>query len=67
MTQEQAKMIGGNGWYVLHWKSGGASVATVGTLHDGRRWFAAANWTAKDASGIASVAWRHVREAEPNS
>ena len=61
MTQAQAKKIGGNGHYILYWKSGGQSLAVVGTLADGSRWFAASNWTSKNPDGIASVSWRLIR------
>jgi hypothetical protein len=63
MTQEQAQQLG-HGVYELYWKDGSSSVAAVGSLHDGTRWFAPINWTSKDAAGIASAKWRlvdHVR------
>ncbi len=52
------------GVYRLYWKDGGMSVASVGALYDGRRWFAPANWTSKWAEGIASTNWRLVEKME---
>jgi len=34
-----------NGIYELHWIDGGTSVAAVGILYDGKRWYAPCNWT----------------------
>jgi hypothetical protein len=59
MTQKDAQALD-NGLYHLFWKAGGCSAAAVGTLHDGRRWFAPTNWTSKETAGIASTAWRLV-------
>src|SRR5437879_3783429 len=42
------------GVYRLFWKSGGSSVATIGNLDNGTRWFAASNWTSEFPSGVAS-------------
>lgn len=33
------------GLYRIYWKSGGHSLASVGILHDGSRWYAPCNWT----------------------
>ena len=53
------------GVYRLYWKDGGReSLATVGMLHDGTRWFAPVNWTARDVAGIASTKWRLVERME---
>lgn len=59
MNQLEAKTHK-HGLYILHWKGGGSSLAAVGSLHDGRRWFAPVNWTSKDPTGIASTDWRTV-------
>lgn len=56
-----------HGLYRLHWKSGGYSLASVGSLYDGTRWFAPCNWTSGDklaCSGIASTHWWKVKTAE---
>lgn len=53
-----------HGLYRLFWKSGGFSLAAVGILHDGTRWFAPVNWTCKTSEGIASTDWKSVERAE---
>lgn len=60
MTQAEAQERTRHGLYRLFWKSGGMSEAAVGSLHDGRRWFAPTNWTSKSPEGIASTQWRLV-------
>lgn len=52
------------GLYRLHWKEGGWSLAAVGILHDGRRWYAPVNWTSVSPVGIACANWRIVARAE---
>ncbi len=34
-----------HGLYRIHWKSGGSSLASVGSMHNGDRWIAPTNWT----------------------
>ncbi len=54
------------GLYVVHWKSGGSSLAAVGCVDNGLNWFAAVNWTSSEAEGIASTRhWRLVARVEP--
>jgi len=55
---------GKNGVYRLHWNEGGYSLAAVGTLYDGRRWYAASNWTSECTCGIVSIDWGKVKCAE---
>ncbi len=43
MTQREAKKLA-HGLYVLEWKDGGYSLASVGSDSAGRRWFAPTNW-----------------------
>lgn len=55
------------GLYRLYWKKkagGGVSLASVGMLYDGTRWFAATNWTAKKEADIASTSWKRVKRVE---
>ena len=52
------------GVYRLFWHSGGCSVAAVGMLDDGSRWYAPANWTSSGADGVASADWSPVKSAE---
>ncbi len=64
MNRQQAEQLA-PGIYILEWKIGGASVAAVGVLHDGRRWYAPINWTSVSPMGIASCNWVQVRRARP--
>lgn len=59
MTKEEARKLH-HGIYRLYWKDGGSSLASVGGLHDGTRWFAPINWTSKAPDGIASTKWVYV-------
>lgn len=59
MTKKQAQELR-HGLYWLTWKTGGNSLAAVGSLHDGTRWFAPTNWTSKTPEGIACTKWRCV-------
>lgn len=55
------------GAYRLFWKSGGSSVAVVGQLYDGARWYACANWTTGPDAGRSSLVgtdWSLVERAE---
>ncbi len=53
-----------HGLYRLYWKDGGSSLACVGSLHNGDRWFACTNWTSHCTHGIASTKWDLVERAE---
>ena len=63
MKQSDARKLK-NGIYVLHWKSGGASPASVGRLHDGSCWFAPTNWVSVSETGIACTKWQLVAFVE---
>jgi hypothetical protein len=63
MTIEEAKKFG-HGVFRIFWKSGGSSLAAVGSLHDGTPWFAPSNWTSEVAGGIASTDWRKVEDIQ---
>ncbi len=55
-----------HGVYLVRWKSGGASVASVGSLHSGERWLAPANWTSSDEGGVFSAKhWDDVESMTP--
>ena len=58
MTRVDVKKLE-HGLYRLHWKTGGTSLAAVGSDRHGSRWFAATNWV----SGI-SFDWLDVERAE---
>lgn len=53
-----------HGIYRIYWLSGGSSLASVGSLHSGRRWFAPANWTSFIETGIASTSWERIERVE---
>jgi hypothetical protein len=53
------------GFYRLHWKAGGTSIAAIGQLHNGLRWFAPTNWTGQFPDSIASIKWSLVKRVEP--
>jgi hypothetical protein len=48
------------GVYRIFWKVGGSSVASVGQMNDGAKWFAAANWT----NTTVSTDWTFVDRIE---
>lgn len=64
MTNEEAKALP-LGLYLLTWETGGESLAAVGQLYDGARWYAPVNWTTGHAGERfeASSAWGHVKGA----
>lgn len=43
MTQREAKKVA-HGLYEIFWKSGGSSLAAVGSNANGYRWVAPTNW-----------------------
>lgn len=52
-----------HGLYKIYWKDGSCSMASVGSLHSGKRWFAPTNWTSKDHN-IASSCWNKVKDVK---
>lgn len=63
MTKQESKHLQ-NGLYVIYWKSGGSSLAAVGILHNGERWYAPTNWTNKSTDGIACSKWSGVERVK---
>lgn len=57
-----------SGVYRLYWKSGGSSVAAVGMLYDGAKWYAPANWTLgavdADRAHLTGTDWSRIERAE---
>lgn len=56
------------GVYVLYWKDGGSSVASVGVNHKGHRWFVPSNWLFSGNDGPCFDWWRvdRVEKIEPS-
>lgn len=55
MNQRQVKDLP-HGLYILYWKTGGYSLASVGSDASGRRWFAPTNWIT-----VPGFDWRMVK------
>lgn len=47
--------------YVVHWKSGGTTLASIGMTEDGGRWLAPVNWVFP--TGRQGI-WRKVEKVE---
>ena len=58
MTLGEVRLLG-HGIYRIYWKDGGSSLASVGSLSNGDRWFAPTNWIT-----VPCVDWRSVKRAE---
>lgn len=52
------------GAYRIYWKDGGYSIAVIGNLQNGTKWYAPANWSPKLESGVASTNWEYVIKVE---
>lgn len=55
-----------HGLYRVYWKSGGSSLASVGSDDSGKRWLAPTNWILSDTKLITDYqkVWRHVEKME---
>lgn len=62
MTQDQAKKLP-LCLCRLFWWEGGSSLASVGMLHDGKRWFAPTNWTGNGKMEVCTK-WSLVERVE---
>lgn len=49
-----------NGLFRVYWRSGGSSLAAIGTKPDGSKWIAPTNWV----SGSADFDWGDILEIE---
>jgi len=65
MTKEDVDELD-HGVYRLYWTTKSYSLACVGSLHDGSRWFACSNWTSENTSGIVGYGkqWEKVLKAK---
>lgn len=63
LRNEQMR-LGKLGVYRLFWHSGGSSVAAVGMLDDGTRWYAPSNWTNREPGAVVSTDWSLVKQAD---
>lgn len=62
MTRNEVQQLK-HGLYVIHWKSGGASLAAVGSKENGDRWLACCNWVTTTENSNNSTnfnIWGHV-------
>jgi len=64
MTTKEEILNCNHGIYVIYWKSGGSSVASVGSLYSGKRWMAPANWTCPDGQNPGSTLEKWVDDIE---
>lgn len=64
MTKEEVQKLK-HGVYRLYWSARTYSLASVGSLHDGSRWFACANWTSETEEGVTGSGddWNSVLKA----
>jgi hypothetical protein len=64
MTKEEVQKLK-HGVYRLYWDGRNYSLASVGSLSNGSRWFAPCNWTSESADGIVGVNtdWTMVKKA----
>ena len=53
-----------HGVYEVFWKSGGSSLAAVGSLHNGDRWLAPCNWTHGYTITFDSSHWKQVERVK---
>jgi hypothetical protein len=61
MTKQEAGKLA-HGLYEVFWKSGGSSLAAVGSLHNGDRWLAPCNWTMEQKIFFDASHWRSVEK-----
>lgn len=60
MTKDEARHFN-PGLYRIVWKDKSRhSLAAVGMLHNGERWFAPTNWSSHNGEGIVSTDWELV-------
>ena len=50
-----------HGLYLVYWKSGGQSLAAVGSMSDGTRWLAPCNWIIPTTIETVEEAWKLVK------
>lgn len=64
VTKEEVQKLK-HGVYRLYWSARTYSLASVGSLHDGSRWFACANWTSETEEGVTGSGddWNSVVKA----
>ena len=54
-----------HGIYKIYWKSGGSSLASIGSMHNGERWIAPINWTSEnDPTGRMFEMMGSIKKAE---
>lgn len=66
MKKEKVQKLD-HGLYRIFYKKiygGGFSLASVGSTHDGTRWFAPSNWVSTCKDMVASTNWKRVKKVE---
>jgi len=63
MQQHEVQQIK-HGLYKIHWKSGGSSLASVGSFASGQRWFAPTNWINSITEQNAIESWKSIERME---
>lgn len=53
-----------HGLYRVYWKSGGSSLASVGSFASGQRWFAPTNWISLVTEESAARLWKSIKRVE---
>ncbi len=53
-----------HGLYIIHWKSGGSSLASVGSFASGQRWVAPSNWVSFINERQAVDIWETIESVE---
>jgi hypothetical protein len=55
--------VAAHGLYRIHWKSGGTSLAAIGSMSNGNRWIAPTNWLAP-STDPSSSSWAEIERLE---
>jgi hypothetical protein len=64
MTPEEVQTLP-HGVYIIHWKSGEISLASVGSKNNGDRWIACCNWVNSDKNTpnyANHEIWSHIKK-----
>ncbi len=59
MKKEEIQRLD-HGLYIIEWKTGGESLAAVGSMADGTRWLAPCNWIKPTTKRTVRKSWNDV-------